>query len=403
MIFGYPIFRQIKFIHFHAVPKLTDRTRLTVTGHPLWSSCKHSRVDLENGMEIFHQKKSAPLAQGTADGAQLKKILRSSMSLDTIFCSILDVAAFLCFAPTSLTKTVWIEIMSLMFQANSLGDCYRTSKLNQQGTSKRTLCFRQVAPRNPQISMDLLDLTDLHGHIGTPNHKWCFGWRVGKVTARQSRHDGSWQTTMVTRWDFGWLGMSPDGVSEVRPWNYTYIYMYIVRACYVISIYLSISLCIYIYTCIFPHISGDLEYPMLKRGDTAEGSMPSQLSSIGNFAKLGWFQSFRFPTYSCLIIVSVRPRFTHTHKMSWPKDSEHDPIDVGSLHPWCRPHRWGFTWTAQGRSLALSVPPRCRGTRGTEFLVVWINIRNELPKSPQIPGFIIIFLIQMALNLLNLA
>ena len=90
-----------------------------------------------------------------------------------------------------------------------------------------------------------------------------------------------------------------------------HIYMYIVRACYVISIYLSLS--VYIYIHVYFHISGDLEYPMLKRGDTAEGSMPSQLSSIGNFAKLGWFQSFRFPTYSCLIIVSVRPRFTHTH------------------------------------------------------------------------------------------
>ena len=212
MIFGYPIFRQIKFIHFHAVPKLTDRTRLTVTGHPLWSSCKHSRVDLENGMEIFHQKKSAPLAQGTADGVQLKKILRSSMSLDTIFCSILDVAAFLCFAPTSLTKTVWIEIMSLMFQANSLGDCYRTSKLNQQGTSKRTLCFRQET--RPEIT------TDLHGHIwtsqismGTPSEPQTTNGVlvVGTVTARQSRHDGSWQTTMVTRWDFsddlGWAQM----------------------------------------------------------------------------------------------------------------------------------------------------------------------------------------------------
>ena len=119
--------------------------------------------------------------------------------------------------------------------------------------------------------------------------------------------------------------------------------MYIVRACYVISIYLSISLSLYIYThihtCIFPQISGDLEYPMLKRGDTAEGSMPAQLSSVGNFAKLGWFQSFRFPTYSCLIIVSVRPRFTHTHKMSWPRYSQHDPIDVGSLHPGCRPQK----------------------------------------------------------------
>jgi hypothetical protein len=191
----------------------------------------------------------------------------------------LDVAAFLCFAPTSLTKTVWIEIMSLMFQANSLGDCYRTSNLNQQGTSKRTLCFRQVAPRNPQISMDLLDLTDLHGHIGTPNHKWCFGWRVGKVTARQSRHDGSWQTTMVTRWDFGWLGMSPDGVSEVRPWNYTYIYVYC--TCMLCNIYLSIylSLCIYIH--VYFHIFLGILSTQCWKGATPQRAacLPSCLQS----------------------------------------------------------------------------------------------------------------------------
>ena len=313
MIFGYPIFRQIKFIHFHAVPKLTDRTRLTVTGHPLWSSCKHSRVDLENGMEIFHQKKSAPLAQGTADGAQLKKILRSSMSLDTIFCSILDVAAFLCFAPTSLTKTVWIEIMSLMFQANSLGDCYRTSKLNQQGTSKRTLCFRQVAPRNPQISMDLLDLTDLHGHIGTPNHKWCFGWRVGKVTARQSRHDGSWQTTMVTRWDFGWLGMSPDGVSEVRPWNYTYIYVYCTcMLCNIyLSIYLSISLSVYIYMYISTYFWGSW-VPNVEKGRHRRGQHAFPVVFNRQFCKTRMVSEFQIPNLQLFNYCECASPF-HTH------------------------------------------------------------------------------------------
>ena len=256
MIFGYPIFRQIKFIHFHAVPKLTDRTRLTVTGHPLWSSCKHSRVDLENGMEIFHQKKSAPLAQGTADGAQLKKILRSSMSLDTIFCSILDVAAFLCFAPTSLTKTVWIEIMSLMFQANSLGRLLphlQTQPARHFQT--HPLLPTGNAPRNYHRSpWSHLDLTDLHGNpIGTPNHKWCFGRRNSDSPAVPA-----WRILTDYNGDslrfFGWLGMSPDGVSEVRPWNYTYLYIYVYCTCMLCNIYLSIylSLCIYIH--IYTHV-----------------------------------------------------------------------------------------------------------------------------------------------------
>ena len=108
MIFGYPIFRHIKFIPFFAVPKLTD-TQIEHDWAPTLKQLQaSSRVDLENGMEIPSQKNCTnPLAQGTADGAQLKKIL-SNRSLHTIFCSSLDVAAP-CFAPTSQR---WFELKS---------------------------------------------------------------------------------------------------------------------------------------------------------------------------------------------------------------------------------------------------------------------------------------------------
>ena len=395
MIFGYPIFRQIIILSlFMRYPSWPIEPDWPWLGTHFEAAASIAGSTLRMGWRFSTEKSRLPWLKELQMGRSFSQNTEEQFfSLDTIFCSILDVAAFPCFAPTSLTKTVWIEIMSLMFQAKSLGDCSRTSKLNQRlalpnapfASDRKRAPKLTTTDRNKRSHLDLKQIS-----MGTPSEPqttvfWLENlseqWQPGPAWRILTDYNGdslemTWMTWDEPRWCFWSQAMELYIFIHIyiytRVYTYIHIYIYIynhicilyVHVMY-IYIYRSILSCpvlsypilscpilsypVLSYTHVYFHIFLDLEYPMLKRGDAAEGSMPSQLSSIGNFAKLGWFQSFRFPTW---------PKWCRKPSplMSPPKDRYE--VLRG-------PHRagvWPFPYHQD-----------VGGLEGPKNLVVWIN------------------------------